>query len=127
LKIKQTLRLNLVIFHTKKPLKGYMVYAVIKHSGKQYKVKEGDVLDLDRIEGSEKGQIIEVNEVLLVDGDDVKIGTPYVDGAKVVLEVIGNFRGKKIIIFKKRRRKDSKRKRGFRRDITRVRVKEIKA
>jgi len=104
-----------------------MVYAVIKHSGKQYKVKEGDVLDLDRIEGSEKGQIIEVNEVLLVDGDDVKIGTPYVDGAKVVLEVIGNFRGKKIIIFKKRRRKDSKRKRGFRRDITRVRVKEIKA
>jgi large subunit ribosomal protein L21 len=103
------------------------VYAVIKHSGQQFKVKEGDVLDLDRIEGAEKGQIIEINEVLLVDGYDVKIGTPYVEGAKVVLEVIGNFRGKKVIIFKKRRRKDSKKKRGFRRDITRVRVKEIKA
>ncbi|NPA10735.1 MAG: 50S ribosomal protein L21 [Epsilonproteobacteria bacterium] len=103
------------------------MYAVIKHSGQQFKVKEGDTLDLDRIEGVEPKSTIEVSEVLLIDGDDTKIGTPYVEGAKVVLEVIGNYRGKKVIIFKKRRRKDSKRKRGFRRDITRVRVKEIKA
>jgi len=103
------------------------MYAVIKHGGKQYKVREGDILDLDRIEGAEPKQTIEINEVILVKGDDTKIGTPVVEGAKVVLEVINNLRGKKVIIFKKRRRKDSKKKRGFRRDITRVRVKEIKA
>jgi large subunit ribosomal protein L21 len=103
------------------------MYAVIKHGGKQYKVKEGDILDLDRIEGVEPKQTIEIDEVLLVKGDETKIGTPKVEGAKVVLEVINNLRGKKIIIFKKRRRKDSKKKRGFRRDITRVRVKEIVA
>jgi len=103
------------------------MYAVIKHSGKQYKVHEGDILDLDRIEGAEPKQTIEINEVILVKGDETKIGTPVVEGAKVVLEVINNLRGKKVIIFKKRRRKDSKKKRGFRRDITRVRVKEIKA
>ncbi|EDM23496.1 50S ribosomal protein L21 [Caminibacter mediatlanticus TB-2] len=104
------------------------MYAVIKHGGKQYKVNVGDVLDLDRIEGVEPKQTIEINEVLLVNNDnDTKIGTPLVDGAKVVLEVIGNYRGKKVIIFKKRRRKDSKKKRGFRRDYTKVRVKEIVA
>jgi len=103
------------------------MYAVIKHGGKQYKVHEGDILDLDRIEGAEPKQTIEINEVILVKGDETKIGTPVVEGAKVVLEVINNLRGKKVIIFKKRRRKDSKKKRGFRRDITRVRVKEIKA
>ncbi len=101
------------------------MYAVIKHGGKQYKVNVGDVLDLDRIEGAEPKQTIEINDVLLVSGDETKVGTPNVEGAKVVLEVIGNYRGKKVIIFKKRRRKDSKKKRGFRRDYTKVRVKEI--
>ncbi|WP_456470170.1 50S ribosomal protein L21 [Caminibacter sp.] len=101
------------------------MYAVIKHGGKQYKVNVGDVLDLDRIEGAEPKQTIEISDVLLVSGDETKVGTPNVEGAKVVLEVIGNYRGKKVIIFKKRRRKDSKKKRGFRRDYTKVRVKEI--
>ena len=102
------------------------MYAVIKHSGKQYKVKVGDILDLDRIDAEPKSEI-EVTDVLLVKGDETKIGTPVVDGAKVVLEVINHTRGTKIIIFKKRRRKDSKKKRGFRRDFTKVRVKEIVA
>ena len=102
------------------------MYAVIKHSGKQYKVKVGDILDLDRIDVEPKSEI-EVNDVLLVKGDETKIGTPVVDGAKVVLEVINHTRGKKVIIFKKRRRKDSKKKRGLRRDFTKVRVKEIVA
>jgi large subunit ribosomal protein L21 len=101
------------------------MYAVIKHGGKQYKVKVGDILDLDRIEGAEPKQTIEIDDVLLVKGDDLKVGNPKVEGAKVILEVIGNYRGKKVIIFKKRRRKDSKKKRGFRRDYTKVRVKEI--
>jgi large subunit ribosomal protein L21 len=103
------------------------MYAVIKHGGKQYKVHVGDVLELDRIEGVEPKETIEIDEVLLVKGDDTKIGTPKVEGAKVILEVINHARGKKVIIFKKRRRKDSKKKRGFRRDFTRVRVKEIVA
>jgi len=102
------------------------MYAVIKHSGKQYKVKVGDVLELDRIDVEPKSDI-EINEVLLVKNEETKIGTPLVEGAKVVAEVINHARGKKVIIFKKRRRKDSKKKRGFRRDITRVRIKEIVA
>ncbi len=103
------------------------MYAVIKHSGKQYKVNVGDVLLLDRIEGVEPKSNIELNEVLLVKGDETKIGTPLVEGAKVVAEVVNHGRGKKVIIFKKRRRKDSRNKRGFRRDFTRVVIKEIVA
>jgi large subunit ribosomal protein L21 len=102
------------------------MYAVIKHGGKQYKVKVGDVLELDRIEAEPKSDI-EINEVLLVKNDETKIGTPVVEGAKVIAEVINHGRGKKVIIFKKRRRKDSKKKRGFRRDFTRVKIKEIVA
>ncbi|MEO1941445.1 MAG: 50S ribosomal protein L21 [Campylobacterales bacterium] len=102
------------------------MYAVIKHGGKQYKVKKGDILELDRIGDVEPKSEVEIGEILMVVGDEgVKVGTPFVEGAKVVLEVINHGRGKKIIIFKKRRRKDSKKKRGFRRDFTRVRVKEI--
>ena len=103
------------------------MYAVIKHGGKQYKVNVGDVLLLDRIEGVEPKSNIELNEVLLVKGDETKIGTPLVEGAKVVAEVVNHGRGKKVIIFKKRRRKDSRNKRGFRRDFTRVVIKEIVA
>lgn len=101
------------------------MYAVIKHGGKQYKVKEGDILELDRMEAEPKS-LVEIEEVLIVaDDNSIKVGKPVVEGAKVVLEVINHGRGKKVIIFKKRRRKDSKKKRGFRRDFTRVRVKEI--
>ena len=100
------------------------MYAVIKHGGKQYKVKVGDILELDRIDAEPKSTI-EINEVLLVKSDETKIGTPTVENAKVIAEVINHARGKKVIIFKKRRRKDSKKKRGFRRDFTRVKIKEI--
>lgn len=100
------------------------MYAVIKHGGKQYKVKVGDILELDRIDADPKSTI-EINEVLLVKGDETKIGTPTIENAKVIAEVINHARGKKVIIFKKRRRKDSKKKRGFRRDFTRVKIKEI--
>jgi len=104
------------------------MYAVIKHGGKQYKVHQGDILELDRIEGVEPKELIEIDDVILIKDDNgIKIGTPNVEGAKVILEVINHARGKKVIIFKKRRRKDSKKKRGFRRDFTRVVVKEIKA
>jgi len=99
--------------------------AIIKHGGKQYKVQEGDILRLDYM-GLEPKAKIEIKEVLAVENDgDLKVGTPYVDGAVVEAEVINEGRERKIVIFKKRRRKDSKRKRGFRRDFTRVRITKI--
>ncbi|WP_290879853.1 50S ribosomal protein L21 [Helicobacter sp.] len=104
-----------------------MMYAIIRNGGKQYKVKQGDIILLDCLNLEPKSKV-EVKEVLAIcEGDNVKLGTPYVSGAKVELEVINEGRGKKVITFKKRRRKDSKTKRGFRRDFTRVRVVTIAA
>ncbi len=101
------------------------MYAIFEDGGKQYKVSEGNILRLDYM-GLEPKSKIEIKEVLAVeDGDDLKIGTPYVDGAVVEAEVINEGRERKIIIYKKRRRKDSKLKRGFRRDFTRVRITKI--
>ncbi len=97
------------------------MYAIIRNGGKQYKVQEGDFLNLDKLDAQPK-DTIEVEEVLAVGGDEFKVGTPYVDGAKVTLEVVTNAKAKKVVIFKKRRRKDSKLKKGFRREYTRVKV-----
>ena len=102
------------------------MYAIIKCGGKQYKVQEGDYLNLDLIDASPKDKIT-VEEVLAVNNKELKIGTPTVDGAKVELEVISHGKDKKVIIYKKRRRKDSKLKKGFRRQHTRVRVTKISA
>ncbi|MCR2114120.1 50S ribosomal protein L21 [Campylobacter upsaliensis] len=102
------------------------MYAIIKHSGKQYKLSVGDELKLDRFEAEEKSSI-EVSEVLAINDKELKVGAPFVAGARVILEVINHGRDKKVVIYKKRRRKDSKLKKGFRRSFTRVKVKEIKA
>ncbi len=100
------------------------MYAIIKNGGKQYKVSEGDFLKLDKIDAEPKSKI-EVTEVLAVNDKELKVGNPFVSGAKVELEVITSGRDKKIVIYKKRRRKDSKLKRGFRRSFTQVRVTKI--
>ncbi len=100
------------------------MYAIIKNGGKQYKVQEGDYLNLDLIDASPKDKIV-VEEVLAVNAGELIIGTPFVEGAKVELEVIAHGKDKKIIIFKKRRRKDSKLKKGFRRQFTRVKVTKV--
>lgn len=102
------------------------MYAIVKDGGKQYKVEEGDILLLDK-KGLEPKAKIELTEVLAVNSGELKVGTPFVEGAKVEAEVINEGRGKKIVIFKKRRRKDSKLKKGFRRDFTRVRITKIAA
>ncbi|MGI7252567.1 50S ribosomal protein L21 [Campylobacter coli] len=102
------------------------MYAIIKHSGKQYKVSVSDELKLDHFEAESKASI-EVSEVLAINDKELKVGAPFVAGAKVVLEVINHGKDKKVVIYKKRRRKDSKLKRGFRRQFTRVVVKDIKA
>ena len=102
------------------------MYAIIKNGGKQYKVQEGDILLLDKMSFQPKATV-EITEVLAVNAGELKVGAPFVEGAKVTLEVINEGRDKKVIIFKKRRRKDSKVKRGFRRDFTRVRITKIAA
>lgn len=99
------------------------MYAVIKTSGKQYKVEEGQIIDLDKMTLEPKSKIT-FDKVLFSDG---KIGAPYIDGAKVEAEVITEGKDKKVIIFKSRRRKDSKLKQGFRRQYTRVRITKITA
>ncbi len=100
------------------------MYAIIENGGKQYKVQEGDFINLDKLDAQPK-DTIEVEKVLAVGGDEFKVGTPYIDGAKVTLEVVTHAKAKKIVIFKKRRRKDSKLKKGFRREYTRVKVTNI--
>ncbi len=100
------------------------MYAIIKNGGKQYKVQEGDYLNLDKLDASPKDKIV-IEEVLAVNNGELTIGTPFVKGAKVELEVVTHGKDKKVIIWKKRRRKDSKLKKGFRREYTRVKVAKI--
>jgi large subunit ribosomal protein L21 len=102
------------------------MYAIIKNGGKQYKVQEGDILLLDKMDLAAK-DTVEIKEVLAVNAGELVVGAPFVEGAVVTAEVINEGRDKKVIIFKKRRRKDSKVKRGFRRDFTRVRITKIAA
>ena len=102
------------------------MYAIIKNGGKQYKVQVGDYVNVDRLDAQPKEKI-EVTEVLAVNDGELKVGTPFVSGAVVELEVVVEGKDKKVITFKKRRRKDSKVKRGFRRQYTRVKVVSIKA
>ena len=101
-------------------------YAIFKHGGKQYRVSEGEFLKLDHFSAEAKSTV-EITEVLAVNDGEVKVGAPFVKGAKVVLEVINEDKDKKVVIYKKRRRKDSKLKRGFRRQFTRVKVVSIAA
>lgn len=101
------------------------MYAIFKNGGKQYKVQEGDIILLDKMNLEPKSKINFEQILLLVDGEKSEIGTPFVSGAKIEAEVVNEGRGKKVITFKKRRRKDSKVKRGFRRDFTRVRILKI--
>jgi large subunit ribosomal protein L21 len=100
------------------------MFAVFKTGGKQYRVAAEDVLKIDKVKG-DPGEIVEFGEVLVVGGDSVVLGTPTVSGATVAAEVLDQARGAKIIAFKKRRRKNSRRKRGHRQEFTLLRITEI--
>lgn len=102
------------------------MYAVIKTGGKQYKVAENDLLRIEKLE-VEVGSIITLDNVLLVanDNNDVTVGQPLVSGASVAVEILAQRRARKIIIFKKRRRKSSRTKNGHRQHFTLVRISEI--
>jgi large subunit ribosomal protein L21 len=102
------------------------MFAVIKTGGRQYRVVAEDVLEVGKIEG-EVGTIIQLGQVLVLGGDTPVLGLPMVEGATVAAEVLSHKRGPKIISFKKRRRKNSRRKRGYRDEITVLRITEILA
>jgi large subunit ribosomal protein L21 len=102
------------------------MYAVIKTGGKQYVVNEGDTIQVEKLTG-EIGSTIDVGEVLAVgEGESVKVGTPVVEGASVTAEILEHDRGKKIIVFKKKRRKGYSRKQGHRQDYTSLKISQIK-
>jgi large subunit ribosomal protein L21 len=100
------------------------MFAVIRTGGKQYRVAAEDVIRVDRVNGN-LGEIVEFGEVLVLGGDTPQLGTPTVSGATVAGEVLQHTRGDKVIAFKKRRRKNSRRKRGYRHEFSVVRITEI--
>jgi large subunit ribosomal protein L21 len=100
------------------------MFAVIKTGGRQYRVLPDDVLEIGKIAG-DVGTIVQLGEVLMVGGDKPTVGLPLVAGASVAAEVLDHKRGPKVIAFKKRRRKNSRRKRGYRDEITVIRITEI--
>ena len=102
------------------------MYAVVRTGGKQHKVAPGDLIRVEKLPG-EIGDKIELGEVLLTAGDDVRIGTPLVEGAKVVGTITDQARGPKIVVFKLKRRKNYRRKQGHRQSYTEIRVDGIEA
>ena len=102
------------------------MFAVIKTGGRQYRVVPDDVLEIGKIAG-DVGTIVQLGEVLVLGGDTPVLGVPTVAGASVAAEVLDHKRGPKVIAFKKRRRKNSRRKRGYRDEITVLRITEILA
>jgi len=101
-----------------------MAYAVIRTGGKQYRVEPGQLIRVERLAG-DVGSRVEFTEVLLAGGDAVRVGTPLVEGLTVRGEIVGHERDRKVLIFKKKRRKNYRRRRGHRQSLTTVRVTEI--
>ncbi|HAH63269.1 MAG TPA: 50S ribosomal protein L21 [Treponema sp.] len=101
------------------------MYALVEYKGKQYKAEKGSVLTVDKLD-AEKGATIDIDSVLLVsDGDKVSVGTPFVKGAKVQIEVGESFRDKKVLVLKYKSKKDYHRLIGHREQYTKVTVKDI--
>ncbi len=103
------------------------MYAVLKTGGKQYKVAPGDVLKVELLDG-EKGSTIELSDVLLVEKEgEIMLGRPTVAGAVVKAEILGQGRGKKVLVFKHKRRKSYRKMNGHRQGYTELKIKEINA
>lgn len=102
------------------------MYAVIETGGKQYKVEQGDVVFIEKL-NVEEGEAVTFDKVLVVGGDDVKIGTPYVEGASVEGSVLKNGKDKKIIVYKYKSKKGYHKKQGHRQPYTKVEIKAINA
>ena len=102
------------------------MYAVIKTGGKQYKVSAGDLLKVEKLAGA-VGETIELDEVLMVGGEEVKIGTPLLPNAKVTAQIVEQGKDKKILVFKSKRRKNYRKKYGHRQPLTRLKITNIEA
>lgn len=100
------------------------MYAVVKTGGKQYKVSEGDLLKVEKLEGA-IGDTVELSEVLMVGGEKVIIGTPLVPKASVIGKIVEQGKNKKILVFKSKRRKDSRKLNGHRQPRTIVKIEKI--
>lgn len=101
------------------------MYAILETGGKQYKVQEGDAFNVEKL-SAEAGEVVEITKVLaLVNEEGVSVGKPYVEGAKVVLKVVDQGKGKKIIVFKYKPKKKFRKKQGHRQPYTRVVVDKI--
>ena len=103
----------------------FLMFAVLKTGGKQYKVIQGDLIDVEKLE-SDVGDKITLDQVLMVgEGEDVEVGSPYISNCQVTGEVMKQGKGAKIIVFKKKRRKNYRRKNGHRQFITQLKITEI--
>jgi large subunit ribosomal protein L21 len=100
------------------------MFAIIKTGGKQYRVAADDVITVEKLAGN-PGDVIAFEDVLLLGADEVTVGSPRVAGATVAGELVEHTRGAKVIVFKKRRRKNSRRKRGHRQEFSIIRITEI--
>ncbi len=101
------------------------MFAVVKTGGKQYKVSEGDVIQVEKLEG-EVGAAVTLDQVLMVgENEDVQVGTPMLEGNQVTAEITEQLKDKKIIVFKKKRRKNYRRKNGHRQLVTRLKITKI--
>ena len=104
------------------------MYAIVEILGQQFKVEQGKRLFVHRMNEAERGSTVEFDKVLLVDNDGaVIVGSPVVEGAKVVCEVVSHVRGEKVIVFHKKRRKGYRKRNGHRQDFTELTIKEIVA
>jgi large subunit ribosomal protein L21 len=101
------------------------MYAVVETGGKQYKVSEGDMISVEKIKASEGDKVVLDKVLLYSDGNELKVGAPYVDGAKVEADVVENGKGKKIVIFKFKAKKDYRKKQGHRQPYTMLKVSSI--
>jgi len=104
------------------------VFAIIRSGGKQYRVAEGErlVIERDALAGAEKGKVT-FTDILMLGGDKPKVGAPTVSGASVIATILGEQRGPKIIVFRKKNRKNhTKRKRGHRQEMVEIRIDSIK-
>ncbi|HVN63690.1 MAG TPA: 50S ribosomal protein L21 [Candidatus Binataceae bacterium] len=102
------------------------MFAIVKTGGKQYRVGVGDQIAVERLPG-DKGAEVSLDQVLAIGGETPKVGTPTVAGAAVKAKIIQQARGTKVIVFKKKRRKNYRRKRGHRQELTVLKIEEISA
>lgn len=103
------------------------MYAIIKTGGKEYNIEVGGRIEVERLPGNSGDEVALDKVVLVADKDDVKLGKPFISGAKVTAEIVKQKRGDKIIVFKRKPKKGYKRKLGHRQELTELKIKEIKA